>query len=115
MAESPSLSAISPGTPVVVGTVPVSIYVQMNFARRWLMVLSNNDTGAKEITRVRVRRYPLASGVATPWNEITTDVPIAAGDTWSLEPETDDCSDVLEVELTASADGTPASLTLVGI
>lgn len=92
---------------------PGTKLLRLSLAKRWHLVLVNTD-GDNTITGLRIRRYPKAGGDAGPWETITADLPIAAGGAYSVR-ETDDCSDELEVEITASAADTVVRATLVGV
>jgi len=87
--------------------------MRLGLAKRWHLVLVNTH-GANTITGLRLRRYPKEGGDAGPWETITADLPLAAGGAYSIR-ETDDCSEALEVEITASAPDTVVRATLVGV
>lgn len=99
------------GALTLVAATPLVTRLKLAHAGRYRLTIHN--TGASPITAVRVRYYPLEGETEGPWESLTEDVPIAAGERWALR-EWDECAYAVDLELT-SADGTTAAVFLGGV
>lgn len=102
-----------PRQAVAVGLVPVEVILPIGRAKRWTLVVYN-DSVSQELTVFEIRRYMVANGDPTPYQSLTTDLPLNIQTSWELQPETDDLSEEIEVRLTADSNGGVVYLTLVG-
>jgi hypothetical protein len=96
---------------VVTSTTPATKVLATNYALPWHLIVKNESGGDLNALRVRSRTHE--KGPWTPWESVTSGLPLAPGDTISLA-ERDLPSQAIEVEATATASGV-ASLWLVGV
>jgi hypothetical protein len=96
---------------LVTGTSPVTKVFALDYALPWHAVVENSSGG--DLTAIRVRFRTFEKGPWSPWEVVSSGLPIAAGHTISLA-ETDRPAQAIEVEFTAASTGV-AVLWLVGV
>ena len=106
-------ASITAQAATIAGSATVVSGIRLHHARRWHLVVKNTH-GSQTLTACRIRRYAQDGSTPGPWESITTGLPVAAGASLSIR-ETDDCSDTLDLELTASGADTPVTIDLAGV
>lgn len=105
------LFADLPEVGVPTKATPVTQVLVTNYALPWHLIVQNEAGG--DVTTVRLRSRTHEKGPWSPWQSVTSGLPIAAGAPLSIA-ERDIPSQAIEVELTAASAGV-ASLWLVGV
>jgi len=95
---------------IVTSTSPATKVLVTDYALPWHLVLEATSGG--NVTAVRVRQRTHEDAPWSPWEAVTSGLPIASGSTLSLA-ERDRLAQALEIEVTAASAGV-ASLWLVG-
>ena len=108
-----ALTASTQGKAATIGASPVVTTLPLAHARAWRLHIHNTH-GSQTITAVRLRRRTHAAGPSSEWVSITSGLPLAAGDVLAVVPDSDDCAEELDVELTASGSDTPVAFWLAG-
>lgn len=99
-----------PPKSVTTGTTPVTQLFVVNHALPWHLIVQNTAGGA--LTALRLRSRTHANGPWTPWENVTSGLPVSEGHTISLV-EIHTLAQAIEVELTAASAGA-ATLWWVG-
>lgn len=97
-----SLTADTQGLTLATSGTPATQVLLVQHALPWHLILKNVSGG--NVTAVRLRARTHAAGPWTPWESVSTGLPIAAGDTLSLV-ERDLRAQAIEVEVTAASAG----------
>ncbi len=108
--------ALTCNTPGKAATIAASATVNtlpLDYAKRWRLVIENTHA-SQTLTVLRLRRRTHRDGAWSPWASITSGLPVVAGETITVQPDVDDCSADLDVELTASGAGTGVRFWLAG-
>lgn len=98
----------------IAGSATEVLAIPLHYARRWHLVVKNTHA-SQTLTACRIRRRAFAGATPGPWETVTLAAPVAAGESLSVQPDYDDCSHDLDLELTASGAGTGVEIDLVGI
>lgn len=94
-------------------TSPVVSTLPLAHSKAWRLHVHNTD-GAANITAIRLRRRTHAAGPSSAWVSVAAGLPLAPGAVLAVVPDSEDCAQELDVELTADADGATAALWLAG-
>ena len=101
------------GRAATIASTPTVTTLPLDYARTWRLQVHNTH-GSQNITALRLRRRTHAAGPSSAWVSITAGLPLAAGDVLSVVPDADDCTEELDVELTADVDDTTVAFWLAG-
>ena len=77
------------------------------------MIVANTSPSTQTLTALRIRRRLSAAGAWSPWESISTGLPVAAGDSITIS-EADGCEEYVEVEVTGSASGATCTVEMAG-
>jgi hypothetical protein len=106
-------SALQPPT-LATSTSPSTKILPLSYAVPWHLVVENKSGG--DLTAIRLRFRTHTNAPWTPWQSVSSGLPIPAGtegNTISIvDPDT--CAQAIEVELTAASTGV-AAFWLAGV
>ena len=105
------LIADTQGLATTAGLVASSTTIALDHAARWRLVIHNTHA-TNSITAIRCRFRTHAAAPWSPWESVTGT--IAAGATLTVQPGVPDCSQAMQVELTADGASTGVALWLAG-
>lgn len=109
--SAPSLTADAQGVTVTTSSSPATQVLLTEYALPWHLILKNVSGGNLTVVRVRYRTH--AHGPWSPWESVSSGLPVAAGATIDLV-EKDRRAQAMEVELTAASAGS-VELWLAGV
>lgn len=100
-----------PGVAVTTSSSPATQVLTTNYAL-WTLILKN-VTGSGDLSTVRLRHRTHEAGPWSPWESVSTGLPVAAGSTLSIA-ENSRRAQAWEIELTAASAGS-VELWMAGV
>lgn len=108
-----NLTCNTPGRAATIAASATVNTLPLDYAKRWRLTIKNTH-GSQTLTVCRVRRRTHRAGPWSEWVTVPSGLPVAAGATLTIVPDSDDCAEDLDVELTASGAGTTVEFWLAG-